>query len=394
MALPFYSAWKTVSSTPSDYWKDSFQALVDSEFENSPTTRTVLHNGTSVVVRVVGKFNTESLGRKNDNYQKILFSDSDYTVSIGDLFVFDSLNWLCTDISSTTVSKSCTVQLCTNTLSLYKNHILYQIPAIVFDEVRLYSLGVESNKYFVLNDDEIIVTTSNNADALNIELNDRFLIGLRNYKVLSIQDITPNGLLVIKMKVTLEDVDANLYTINILNGSSVNLHVTSTLQLHVNVYLDGDQISPTPTLTYISSDEEICTVSSTGLVTAVALGRCTITVSANGVSDTITVNVVEEEIDNIIYKLFSTSLPDDEIKVGSTKTYVAQKFNNGTVINQAFTFSVVGNVSASDYEIAIINTNTCLIKALRSGVSFTLRAVDDSDSSKMVDKVISLKNLF
>lgn len=374
-------------TTKKDRQINYIKNAITNDFQNSPSCRSVYINGSTTAEYL------QVIDTNTDYYTKTILSEPDETFEVGDLVVFDSLTYLVTEIDEgNQIQTKGTMQLCTNTLSLYKNHILYQIPAIVFDEVRLYSLGAESNKYFSLNDDEIIVTTSNNADALNIELNDRFLIGLRNYKVLSIQDITPNGLLVIKMKVTLEDVDANLYTINILNGSSVNLHVTSTLQLHVNVYLDGDQISPTPTLTYTSSNNGICTVSSTGLITAVALGRCTITVSANGVSDTIEIVSIEAFTNNYTYKLYSTSLPDTSIRLNETKTYSARKYNNGVPLTGTFTFNVVGDTD--DYKLTVIDGYTCTLKALNSGVSITLRAFENANNTNYVTKTIALKSLF
>ena len=104
----FYAYLSVTKSTPSDIYKDEFQELVNSEYENATTLKEVLHNGNPITARVVGKFNTETLSKRNDNYQKIIFKTPDYEVKVGDIFEFDSAKWICTDVTYTTVSKSCT----------------------------------------------------------------------------------------------------------------------------------------------------------------------------------------------------------------------------------------------------------------------------------------------
>jgi len=42
----------------------------------------------------------------------------------------------------------------------------------------------------------------------------------------------------------------------------------------------------------------------------------------------------------------------------------------------------------------IINKNNCSIKALKANYNITLKAVDDSDGSKVIEKDINLKALF
>jgi len=71
MSYEAYNAYLSVTkSTPSEIYKDEFQELVNSEYENTTTIKEVLHNGNPITVRVVGKFNTETLSKRNDNYQK------------------------------------------------------------------------------------------------------------------------------------------------------------------------------------------------------------------------------------------------------------------------------------------------------------------------------------
>jgi len=394
LVLSFYNSLRTISSTPTEYWKDSMEALVDAKFDNSPTIKTVTHNGTSIVVRVVGKFNTETLSRNNDNYQKIIFKDSDYTVDIGDLFVFDSLTWLCTDVSSTPVSKSCSVQLCNNTLSYYSTttSTLYSIPCIITDKLLL---NQDENKYITTVDNQVYMIVSNTTTTRQINPSDIFKIGIYNYEVVSTpDDITKSGLLVFKLKYSEVEQVLPVFTVEILNGSTLTTGVGTNVQLNCVVKNGTTPLSPTPSLIYSSSSTSVCTVSSTGLVTPVINGSATITVKLASdltILDTIAVTVSVTQ-NNYTYTLSSTSTPDTEIKLNQTKTYTAQKYNNGVAVVQTFTFSVSGDATA--YTLTTVDGNNCTIKCLKSGYTVVLSATDISDVTKVTTKTITLKSLF
>jgi hypothetical protein len=206
MSYEAYNAYLSVTkSTPSDIYKDEFQELVNAEYENTTTLKTVLHNGNSITVRVVGKFNAETLSRQNENYQKIIFRTPDYVVHVGDIFEFDNAKWICTDISSTVVSKSCTVTKANNEIKVYKNSILYKVPCIVEDAIRLYSMGIDTNKYIVEPNTNVVVRVANNAITSLIARNDIYRIGANNYKVIDISDIINPGLIVLKLNWTAEE---------------------------------------------------------------------------------------------------------------------------------------------------------------------------------------------
>ena len=97
------------------------------------------------------------------------------------------------------------------------------------------------------------------------------------------------------------------------------------------------------------------------------------------------------EINDDNYILTSESLPDNEIILTQTKVYEFNKYNNGDLVEQSFSFDVVGdNLS---YQLTIIDGNSCSVKCLKSGSVITLKAIDDSND-EIVLKDIRLKNLF
>ena len=108
---------------------------------------------------------------------------------------------------------------------------------------------------------------------------------------------------------------------------SVQFVIGEEWQNNINVLDNGTLISPTPPLTFTSSNETVCTISSNGLITALNnVNNCLITVSLtsdSSVSDTINIIVIEMPQDNYTYSLTSTSLPlpDTEIIINQTKQY-------------------------------------------------------------------------
>jgi len=161
------------------------------------------------------------------------------------------------------------------------------------------------------------------------------------------------------------------------------------------VYDNGTLISPLPSLILTNSDETICNVDENGLITTNDIvDNCNITVSLesdNSVFDIININVIENVQNNITYSLTSESLPDNEIILTQTKVYEVNKYNNGNLVEQTFTFSIIGDLSA--YQLVVLDGNSCSVKALKSGSVIILKAIDDSNG-EIVLKDIRLKNLF
>jgi hypothetical protein len=368
MSYEAYNAYLSVTkSTPSDIYKDEFQELVNAEYENTTTLKTVLHNGNSITVRVVGKFNAETLSRQNGNYQKIIFRTPDYVVHVGDIFEFDNAKWICTDISSTVVSKSCTVTKANNEIKVYKNSILYKVPCIVEDAIRLYSMGIDENKYIIQPSTDIIIRVPNNEVTVLIKRDEVYKIGLSNYKVVDVSDIINPGLLILKCTWSAEDQHLPNYSINILNGDNVQVNISDSLQIICEV-LDGDTVlSPTPPLVFSSSDETIATIDNNGVVSILGMGIVTFTVSLKSdinIKDNITV----EFVDVLQHNYVVTISGNTSIVKGKTATYTATFTDNGQVITETSEFWLTADDGVSTTTLATITSqdpvaNTCVVTA-------------------------------
>lgn len=368
MAYESYNAYLSATkSTPSDIYKDEFQELINAEYENTTTLKTVLHNGNSISVRVIGKFNAETLSRQNENYQKIIFKIPDYVVNIGDIFEFDNAKWICTDISSTAVSKSCTITKANNEIKVYKNSILYKVPCIVEDITRLYSMGIDETKYIIQPSTNIVVRVPNNEVTILIRRNEIYKIGLNNYKVVDVLDIINPGLIVLKLEWIDEEQVLPNYTIKILNGDNIQAYINNSLKINCEVLLNGLPIFPTPPLIYTSSNINVATINNDGVVTILSTGVVTFTVSLENdinIKDTITVEIIENEIHNYTVEISGNA----SIVKGKSSTYTAIFKDNGNIISgQLSEFWLTDDSGESETTLAVVENqdiiaNTCIIK--------------------------------
>lgn len=372
----------TIKDRQVNYMKNA----ITNNFKNTPSYRSAYFNSSITP--------TDILAIDTDKYNiKLIQMKPDGVLNVGDIIVFDSRTWLCTQVDKTNpVYQFGKVNLCTQTITLYKNNTSYQIPCVIESGVRTTQLGTDETTYIEMPSTTIVMRLPNTSITRLINRGEIYQLGIQNWSIVDINDIIEPGLLIFKMEYSQEVQESHVYSVEILNGSAINVQQGKTLQLNVDVKDNGILLSPIPTITYTSSDQTKCTVSTSGLVSAVALGSCVIGISANGVSDSIEVTVVENTEHNYTYSLLSTSTPDTEIKVNQTKNYVVQKYDNGVSVTQTFTFSVSGDSSA--YILTVIDGNRCEVKALKSGISIVLSAVDNSDNSKIVNKTIVLKNIF
>ena len=361
-----------------------------SEFENSPSYHITLRNNISQGFHIID----ENALNKNPNKKRILCKP-DEIISVGDYIYWKDVNWLCTNIDSDdTVQNKGIIQRCNNIITLVKNNITYNIPCCVEGSVQLYRLRLEENKYLSNVDDNIIIRVPNNSTTILMNVNDVYKIGKWNYKLTNISDVVEPGLLILKFEIVFDEQELPTYTISILNGESLQIAQSQSLTLNVGVYEDGELLTTSPPYSFVSSDETIATVNNSGEITFLSIGNVNITVnldSSTEIQDTIAIEVIETETDNITYKIIG----EDEIINEYSENYLVQKLNNGSVVSGTFTFSVVdGTATVNDYILSVIDENNVNITAKNKNVSIILRAIDSSDITKYIDKTIKFVSLF
>ena len=367
---------------------NNMKNTISTEFKNSTSYNLVKINNVDRDVRIV----EESSIIKNPNKKRLLCYP-DETISIGDIVLWDSENWICTETDTTSqVSDVGIISKSNNTLTIYKNNTSYQIPCIINSNI---NLDTDETIYIETPSTTIVLRIPNTEITRQIKRGEIYKLGLQNYEIKDINDIVEPGILRLEIMYSQEVQEEHVYTIEILNGTIIDIQESTTLQLNINVYDNQILISPLPSLTFTSNNELIANVNENGLVTAYdVIDNCDITVSLDSdssVFNSININVIEDVQNNITYTLTSTSLPDNEIIITQTKTYTIQKYNNGIPIEQNFSFNVVGD--SLSYQLIIVDGNNCSVKCLKSGSVITLKAIDDNNG-EIVVKDIRLKNLF
>ena len=293
---------------------NNMKNIISTEFKNSTSYNLVKINNVDRDVRIV----EESSIIKNPNKKRLLCYP-DETISVGDVVLWNSDNWICSEIDNTSeVSDVGLISRCNNILKFYdktqnQNNILHEIPCIIVDKI---TTDIQENKFLLTIDCDILVMIANNDTNNLISPNDIFKIGRYSYYTIKPDDISKSGLIILPMKFTEEMQEE---------------------------YVDDSE------------------------------------------------NDSENDDNDSNYILTSESLPDNEIILTQTKIYEVNKYVDGVIVGQEFSFDVVGDVSV--YQLVVLDGNSCSIKCLKSGSVITLKAIDDSNG-EIVLKDIKLKNLF
>ncbi len=369
---------------------NSIQKNILNDFQNSPSYRQTYING-------------------SDDYKEIHVVETQYSfvkniltkpgdeLFAGDVLEFDDKKWLCTEVNkSLRVYDTGKVYLCNNTLKLYKNHILYEVPAVVESAVRLYQLGIEENKYISTPSSTIIVRIPANSITQQIKRSDVYKLGVQNYSVQDCNDIIEPGLIILKLEYEQQEQQLPNYTLTILNGD--NIQVSQSQQLIINVEVrDDDNIIPTPPLLYSSSDENIATIDENGIVTILDVGTINFTVSLvsdENIYDTIQVEIIADETDNFTVEIKGNST----ITKNYTSNYSCVFKNNGNVIPMQSEFYLTSDDGVYDTNLAEVvsqdsENNICVVKGLNLGyVKLWVKSIDGSIVSDPLR--IQIKNLF
>ena len=329
------------------------EAIVDN-FEDSLSYRSAYVNNSDNPIEI------QVINNKN-SYIKTILMYPEYSINVGDILEFDNLKWICVEVDKTNpVQEIGIVNQAKHILNLNQSHISYNIPCIVEEA---YQLGDTDNKYLTEPSTNIIVRIPNNEITQKIKRADIYKIGKQNYRVVDINDIVQDGILVLKMEFALEEqVNNKITTVTILNGTEINLNVGQTLQLNVEVKENNSPL-PYPTIIYSSSNDEIATVDENGLVTIISEGSCEIATTYNGISDTIIINSVAIASD--IYEIILTPTNINTIKLGTSLSFEAHAMKNGIEdLSAQFNWYLI-NVDGSFNAYATISHDgkTCVITA-------------------------------
>ncbi|MGG0887297.1 MULTISPECIES: Ig-like domain-containing protein [Brevibacillus] len=276
-----------------------------------------------------------------------------------------------------------------------------EFPAIVDGKV----FDVETGQFMTLPNSKILVTLQENEETLQIVVGQRFIKMGRAWEVEAI-DRTEKGLLRLWCKEdqfndAVDDKENEIanagswvYTVDITN-SDTSITEGNTLQLNVSVTLNGQSVTD-KTVVFTSSDSNVATVDSNGLVTAINTGLVTITAALpekSDVNDTITLTVEAVQQDNFAL----TIVGDPDMRVTQTKTWNAVLTNNGQQVSMQPATWGITNTTGGTTDLVSITSQTsesCTLKANSNNkIGYFKLICTLNDGSLTAEKQIQVKSL-
>ena len=203
------------------------------------------------------------------------------------------------------------------------------------------SAGLIEDVEVPLSSNQIKVMVQQNTDTLKTFINQRFIFGKYIFEIEgdnNYANITPTqGLLTITMQKQEEseakdDFVNNIayngydFTLELSQEGAIEVQESQTHQLQLVTKRNGETIN-NPEITWSSLDESVATVSSTGLITGVAVGTTTITARLNPqTSIDITIDIVTNTVN---VESFSITPDDRRIGFGQSENYQGVYYING-----------------------------------------------------------------
>ena len=381
--LNYYSKEETISDVKENYDIRRYYSA-----EGSPAIIDTI--ATQVIIQ--SHLNPLNEGK----YDKKIHMPIETVVNTGSIVEWEGSKWIIvSNIDNLQAYKTASMIKSNNPLQFYDStSTLHSIPCIISKG----SISLDEQKIISTLDSEIAIQISDTDITRQIEMNYVFRIGMRNYSVVNIDDITVNGLLLIKMVYSEVEQVFPSYSLTILNGDSIQVNENDPLTINAQVKIDGVIVSPTPNLIFSSNNITKAIINSiTGVVTILDVGNVVFSCKMENdltVMDEINVEIVEVPIENKTVEISgSTSI----IKTYS-KEYLAIFKNNGLPIVKESSFWLTGidNLPTTLATITSQNAvnNTCIIKGNNLGsVKLWCKSVDEEIVSQD-GMVIQIKSLF
>lgn len=426
MSLQYYNATLNTSDTPSNLWRDDFQAFVDSEFENAGDYYTIQKENNSNIledigVRLVSPYKIGASSTLRDDFKNIIFQNYNTHSVLGERYYFEGNWWITIDTDSIkSASASCMVQRCYDFLRFYDDlGIYHELPAIIskggfydLDSDKMMQLPNNQLRILVKYDDESKLIKWADVDSVDSKYT-RFILNGQAYRTVASNphDMVRLGVGVLELRLQADQFkssdnlvdgiadDDDILTLLIQNGSNLNLGEGQTVQINSEVTLNGN-VLVNPIITYTSSNVNIATVNSSGLVTAITSGSVNITATYSTVSDSIGITVSAVVADNYTVDIVSSNGIIDGIKLGQTISHQSYSKNNGIAYSTVGTWSVLKDDGITPMDSAIITVLSnvgnvlslkCSSNSANVGTYFKVR-YQDANASEIIR--IRINSLF
>ncbi|MDE6491374.1 MAG: Ig-like domain-containing protein, partial [Muribaculaceae bacterium] len=218
--------------------------------------------------------------------------------------------------------------------------------------------------------DKSVTFSSSNADVATVDVNGKVVALALGQTTIT---ITAKSGVSTTIKVTVVATPAASIK---LNKTEATLKATETISLEATI---APETTTDKSVTWSSSDTNIATVDDNGVVTAVAVGKATITATtANGLTATCEITVAETPASGIVIDKDALGITGDDLKmrVGDTKTInVTVEPATTTDKSVSFTSSApsIASVDANGKVVALALGETTITITAKSGISTTIK---------------------
>ena len=351
-----------------------------------------------VDVRVNGVVDTQTGERQSDDFRKLTFKEIDHSVDLGRQYKFSENTWIAITVDKIgTFSTSTNIRRCNNTLRWIDTQGAYHsLPCSIgylIKENRDYSTA---GSQMVVPSGMIEVLIQGNPETRTLKPNQRFLFGsqgqwvayriegggFNNFNNTETLNNNSAGLMRLSLAVDFINEETDdlvngvadslewVYSLT-LNQDTISGNAGQMVQLQATVTVNQGVVSRT--IDWSSDDTSIATVNSSGLVTFISEGTCTITASLHNnttVKDTCGVSVGASPVDNyqVVY-----SPTKNYVLEGETQVWTIYLYKNGVQQADVFTFSLdAGTVPIENYTCTVLGNNSFGISNLKMFLTDTL----------------------
>lgn len=321
------------------------------------------------------KHKTTFLGIVQEIDDKLQSIDSKYLLATQDLKQGTEIS--CDDVNYLVITRNekvnntyykYTIQKEPYFINFIPGGVLQRIPSII----QTKTIDVQTNESIILPAGKLIIVISRNTTTDKIEVNDRFITMGSAWKISGL-DKSCEGL--IKVNADIDQTASNDDIVNeipnnakkpsysfTVNPASISIKKGQTQQLTVVLNQNGIKVE-NPTLIYMSSNENIATVDTNGLITSIAEGNATIYITYYGDYDTasISINVEVAAAEAEHNYILSVSPESINIDNGKTQQITATVTDKGTAISSP-TF-----IYSSDNTSVATVSNTGLVTGISVG---------------------------
>lgn len=189
---------KTLKEQYIDSFLDSFTDGFDDNLDYDVATykkRNDSETISNVGIHILNiKYDSEKIGL--DKFKKVIFEDSSFIPGCGDTISFNGANWLVIQIDTIGIMKSCIIGKCDNVINVVTNNNTQYIYPILINALNRLDI-INGNYLLEPNTKKTFFITNDDITANNVKRNRIYSIGLDNYKVIDVDDISNFGVLVV-----------------------------------------------------------------------------------------------------------------------------------------------------------------------------------------------------